>query len=656
MAHLAKLEEGFDRAGRLAEKQAAQIERSFSGLKVAAAGLGGVIAGAFSVVAMQQFFTNAVNGIDALNDLKDATGASIENISALEDVALRTGSSFETVSTALVKLNGVLNEAKPGSAQAETLKAIGLSAEELRKLDPAEAMLRVAQALDKFADDGNKARIVQDLFGKSIKEVAPLLKDLAEKGRLVGTVTKEQADEAEKFNKQLAELQKNSTDTARSLVGSLLPALNRTFEGISAFGGLGGVISDRLGLNEQGQLTRQAAAISAAMDRTTASIERMQEELNRRGGSDQFLETRIRSARERLKALDREAADVSERLRGVADKLAPEDSHDRLETRRLSNAKRSVGGVPGKPDKATKPRTEKLVDGIPIDRVEAFRQSELAANEAVNKALADSKLSDFAKANEEAAKAQKHLNDLIAETPTAKLEAFRKEVELLENALASGVIDTQQFEEAKKLLEDKLQKPLQEMDKFSEQAARNIQDALGDTLVKSLEGDFGSIEKLWANMLKRMVSEALAADLNKALFGDGKPSLSGLMTNGGILLDKAAGAFGLGEFFGAENPSSKYAVNGSDFGFDLAAPLPELATGTNYVPYDGMQAVLHRGEAVVPAKYNPAAGGSRSGMTQHNTIYIDGRMDQASTAQLINQALQANNRAWEERMAAQGRR
>lgn len=38
-----------------------------------------------------------------------------------------------------------------------------------------------------------------------------------------------------------------------------------------------------------------------------------------------------------------------------------------------------------------------------------------------------------------------------------------------------------------------------------------------------------------------------------------------------------------------------------------------LDTGTNYVPYDGMKATLHKGEAVVPAKYNPAAGGQAAG-------------------------------------------
>lgn len=185
------------------------------------------IAGAGGLVAMAK---SAIDGVDALNDLKDATGSSIENISALEDVAIRTGTSFDTVSTALVKFNGVLKEASPGSSTEAVLKAIGLSAKELKELDPAEALLQTAKALNSFADDGNKARITQELFGKSLKDVAPLLKDLAEKGKLAGKVTGLQADEAERLNKELANLQKNATDASRALVGPMVSALNETID------------------------------------------------------------------------------------------------------------------------------------------------------------------------------------------------------------------------------------------------------------------------------------------------------------------------------------------------------------------------------------------------------------------------------------------
>jgi len=46
---------------------------------------------------------------------------------------------------------------------------------------------------------------------------------------------------------------------------------------------------------------------------------------------------------------------------------------------------------------------------------------------------------------------------------------------------------------------------------------------------------------------------------------------------------------------------------GSKFGFNISE-IPKLAAGTNYVPQD-MFAMLHEGEAVVPKKFNPAAGG-----------------------------------------------
>ena len=42
------------------------------------------------------------------------------------------------------------------------------------------------------------------------------------------------------------------------------------------------------------------------------------------------------------------------------------------------------------------------------------------------------------------------------------------------------------------------------------------------------------------------------------------------------------------------------------------AGIPQFAVGTNYVPRDGL-AMLHKGEAVVPVAYNPAAGGSSNG-------------------------------------------
>ena len=165
---------GVDRSGP-AFKSA---QRNLEALQAEAAALStrfSAIGAALGVGTMAAFFKSTVNGLDALKDLSQATGSSVENLSALEDIALRTGGSLDTVSSALLKFNKDLNAADPDSNLAETLKQIGLSAEELRKVDPAEALRQVSLAIAQYSDDGQKARLIQELFGKSTRDVAKFL-------------------------------------------------------------------------------------------------------------------------------------------------------------------------------------------------------------------------------------------------------------------------------------------------------------------------------------------------------------------------------------------------------------------------------------------------------------------------------------------------
>lgn len=223
------------------QKAIANVNNLKAGVVGLAKGTAVGIIGGLTVDALVNFAKSTLDSIDALNDLKDATGASIENISALEDIAARTGTKFDTVGSSLIKFNSILNSADPDSGASAALKAIGLEADRLKQLDPAEALRQTAVALDQFADDGNKARIVQELFGKSVKDVAPFLKDLAGQTQLLGSVTTKQAEAAEAFNKQLFAMQKTATDLARTLVSSMLPsitAINQEMEaGIRLSGG-----------------------------------------------------------------------------------------------------------------------------------------------------------------------------------------------------------------------------------------------------------------------------------------------------------------------------------------------------------------------------------------------------------------------------------
>lgn len=183
------------------------------------------------------------NDLDALSDSADATGSTVEALSGLEDVARRNGKSLDIVTTSIVKMNEALAQAKPDSPASRLLKSIGLDAAELRRLDPAEALLRIAKAQTTYANDGDKARLMQQLFGKSLRDIVPYLNDLVEAGQINATVTSEQAEEAKKFNMQLAALQTNVGDIARDLTGALLPALNNFLDKLrearQTSGGLG---------------------------------------------------------------------------------------------------------------------------------------------------------------------------------------------------------------------------------------------------------------------------------------------------------------------------------------------------------------------------------------------------------------------------------
>lgn len=246
-ARLGRLEEGLAQAQRKTDAAMKKMSRSVLDFEDVTARVGaafGTLIAADSVRRIAAAVGGVVNGFDAFNDAADATGATIEKLSALEEVGARTGTSFDTVTGILVKFNKVLGEAgNADSGAAKALAAIGLQAEELRRLDPAEALQRTARALAGYADDGNKARLVQDLFGKSVREAAPFLKDLAEAGELNGRVTREQAEAAERLNKSIFALQSSMQTVGRSIVSEFLPSLTKLFgelnDGIEVFGSFG---------------------------------------------------------------------------------------------------------------------------------------------------------------------------------------------------------------------------------------------------------------------------------------------------------------------------------------------------------------------------------------------------------------------------------
>jgi hypothetical protein len=419
----------WDGAARSAEAGSKRIIGAAGGIKTAVSAIVGsaVVAGLTSIVRAQ------VQVVDSFNDLSDATGASIENISGLESLGRRTGTTFESVGGILVKFNAALKDAKPDNDAGQAFNRLGLDLQRLRDMDPAEALRLTAIALQGFANDGTKARIVQELFGKSIREAAPLLKDLAEAGGLMATVTTQQAEAAERFNKQLMALTANAEDLKRELVMGLVPALGRMLQNFKEIREAGGVdlilkdaarglvpgLSPKLsgdpgeGINkiisERTQLEKQLAA--AVKDGRGMHVKTLKEEiftLNRylevlrikqrtevlssASGQDvgDAVSRRLQQDLPRLKPLGagkskkEDISEASTRLASYVDQLskAAEKTADLSEEQKALNFLLSLGST------GEVPQVRELVLGLAIRRDIAEREDEIGKIRAKNDAAA----------------------------------------------------------------------------------------------------------------------------------------------------------------------------------------------------------------------------------------------------------------------------
>jgi hypothetical protein len=586
-ARLAKLEEGMSKAVRINERAASQIEGRWAKLEKLGAGIGTAIGAAFGtlgVAALSSFVARTINSVDALNDLKDATGASIENLSAIEDIAARTGTSFDTVGAALIKLNNALKEADGKNTTSQALKAIGLEAEQLKSLDPAEALRRIAIALGSFADDGNKARIAQELFGKSLREVAPLLKDLAEAGGLNATVTTQQAAETEKFVNQLNALRKNITDMVRALLGEAIPAVNKFIEQWQKLGGLSGVFDSNF---TQAQTKRAEADLV----NLTEKIEIYRKKIEEGGGADSPLNAGAVKILAQLQArwdeVNAKVQTYNDKLKNIGDKAIgiPPSVAD-LEA--VAQGRPSVPEVRSTPS-ATRvqrpPRAEVQGPPIPPDLVDALKRldgTDIAKLTKLNEELAalqriqasDPGRSGITQAistvREEIDKldpsvksmadALREIEALFGQTAMGQAAALEQQLAFAAQAFDAGAISAEKYGAViddlnRKLANigksDEAVKGIEQLDERFKQFGGNVQDILA----QGFEDGFANAGRGFEVLIKRMLAQAAAAKIGDVLFGDmfktGKTggilgAILGGISGGGLNVDTAGAGLNTG--------------------------------------------------------------------------------------------------------------
>ncbi|MEY2653761.1 MAG: hypothetical protein RLZZ524_789 [Pseudomonadota bacterium] len=612
VAQLANLQTGLDKATRLAEKQAADIEARYQRMARGVQTAFNVIASAVAVGQIAAFIDAQNNAILAIKDLSEASGSAVGKISGLDDVARRTGTSLDSVSGILLKFNKALGEAGNNKDLAGLFKALGLDVERLKALDPAEALQETAVALSQFADDGNKARLVQELFGKSVKEAAPFLNDLAEAGRLNGTVTAEQAESVDRLNKSVALLQSNLQDLARSILSAVVPALNQACARWEALGNtFGSVPAGLQALFFEDRITDAGAGVK----QYTAELAKLKTlRDNLQASNDPFKGLSLERFDERIEKVQKLIQYYREIFSATAPDLGQSDPRELARRGRNVKPSLSLPELPPAPTGRAAPGAGRRSIDVPLDAgtIDAIRsleqtdtarvqrlteqlgalfelQRETRGNPAVAQAIAKTQeeLAKLDPAARAAAAQMDAVNRALSETPAAKMAEATELAELLRielekttdperikrlNQALQGVAETLG---AMPTIAEPVKPKLEEISDIAKDMGLSFQSAFEDAVVGG---------KKLSDVLKGLAQDVLRIFLRKTVTEPLGNSLGNLF-NG----------FDLGSLFGFSGASG--------------APPTKLARGMSYVPYDNFPALLHRGERVMTAAENQRGGG-----------------------------------------------
>lgn len=184
-----------------------------------------------SLGAMVLFTDRTLNAIARMKDLGQEAGTSASAMSKFEGPARKAGSSLDDVATAMFRMGKAAKDAQdPSNASAIALNSIGISTSQLKGLKPDEMFELIARKLEGYSDGLGKNAVLQQLFGKSGKEMNGIMHAIAEQSQLTATVTDEQAAAAKKLEEQMVELKMTSDRYWRSLISDAVPALNEALK------------------------------------------------------------------------------------------------------------------------------------------------------------------------------------------------------------------------------------------------------------------------------------------------------------------------------------------------------------------------------------------------------------------------------------------
>lgn len=440
---------------------------------------------------------------------------------------------------------------------------VGVTAEQFRRLNGSDALQLYVSSLEKANVSQAEMTFYMEAIASDSSKLVPLLKNngdgfkyWADYAREAGAVMDDQTLEAtRRLDVELTKMGISIDGLWKQSLPGLLPTLEE-------FAGLlnSNAFRDGFGYIINGAVTAAQKLTEFAVQ-TANVMNWLGEEVARRlhGASGDDLQGLIEQRDRILKQL-RASQKFGGTATGVID--ATRSAVGLMTTdelrKELARVYRDIDNF--QPPKASAPPTyNPAAAGILDMGTGNMRTDPKAAEKAARDAA--SALDALMKAEQEAAKvaqeftaaqddARRMLEDMRAEAEgpaaVALLNYSRMEQEL-GLLMAENVLTFQEYAEAMQLVHDAREKEIasignqamkvaDEMTVFAEQAQRNMQSWLGDSLYNGLSGKFDGIADAFSDMLKRMAAEMMASQVLKFFMGDATTGQGGLfdLFSGGL--------------------------------------------------------------------------------------------------------------------------
>lgn len=685
-AESSKLTTELDKANRQLANFGKKTESAVSLAKKAFAGLSVALV-ATKLAAMTR---EVINTGDELNKMSQKVGLSVEQLSSLQYSAELSDVSNRQLETGLVRLNRTLGQTgTAGEKQRQILEALNVTSK-----DVGGVVTELADRFSGMEDGAVKTAIAVELFGKSGASLIPLLnagadglrKNEDELRRLGALMGGDVAQASEEYNDNITRLNTAFDGLKIKLASKALPAMVEFTNSIVRWLSVGGrveSIANRIAIafEAMGVAAKIAGGfilgglvggpVGAGLGALLATIDEIADRIGALR-APQVATGRIERTPQAIEALRPKGVDeYTEALRKL---LQQQDAAAEAE-RRQQEAARATQAAMEAAKAAQEQARQRIVDYVDAlkdeqfmltatrEQVVAYEMAKIGADAptirlAQSIALETERMKEATEASKRWQEVRAELSNQVAEIAEglrteeeAIRETYARREQIVEQALEERIIsEARAIELIAKLhtkeaeeLTEALKKGSDDISEFAREAARNIQDALGDKLFDFMQGNFDNIFGSFKQMLDRMVAEALAAKIGEAIFGQ---AASGGAIGGffGKILPSIAGAFG-----GGGNAAAGSAANGLNS--VIASAITPRANGGPVFPGSAYLVGERGPELFTPAtagRINPDVGGGMvlnlniSGITDARGIRESAGQLAARVGTVMQRSMQRN--------------